>query len=85
MEDKIKNVTIAHTIRNLHHLDRPCSIVLASLSLFRHKNALTNKIGGHEFCSFIEGCHCVGSRANMIVFRRSSFIPRRSRRSYEKP
>ncbi len=57
------------------HLDRPCSILLASLSLVRRKTALTEKKGGDEFSSFIEGCHFVGFRTKMIVFRRSSLIP----------
>ncbi len=41
-------------------------ILLASLSLLRRKTAKTEKIGGHNFCSFIKGCHCVGSRAKMM-------------------
>ncbi len=57
------------------HLVRPCSTLLASLSFLRCKTAITEKTGGHEFCSFIEGWHCIGSRTKIIVFRRSSLIP----------
>ncbi len=44
-------------------------------SLLRRKTAITEEIKGHEFCSFIEGSHCVVSNAKMIVFRGYSLIP----------
>ncbi len=56
-------------------LDRPCSILLASISLLHRKTAITEKIEGHEFCSFFEGCYCAGSRTTMIVFVGSSLVP----------
>ncbi len=77
-DDYRTNQSIANVCGDWGDHDRwigsPCSILPASLSLLRRKTAITEKIGGHEVCSFIEGCHCVGFRAKVIIFRRSSLI-----------
>ncbi len=54
---------------------RVLSLELLFFFFLRRKTVLTEKIGGHKFCFFVEGCHCVGFRAKMIVFRRSLRIP----------
>ncbi len=55
------------------HLDRPCSIVLASLSLLRCKTVITEKIVDREFCSFIKGCRGSGVRRLSYLLTRFWF------------
>ncbi len=87
LEELQTNISSLHAeaVRLHHHSFQFRGDYLASRSLLRRKTAITEMIGGHKFCSFFECCHCIGSRAKMIVFRRPSLTPGRSGRSYENP